>query len=99
MQRKRYRLKSRIRFTVFVSIFILAMLMSTNSLLGMYNAASLSKTEYKIVEISSGDTLWHIASEYMPETEIRQAVHKICLINDTSAAQIQPGQIIKIPVE
>ncbi|MDD2217752.1 MAG: LysM peptidoglycan-binding domain-containing protein [Eubacteriales bacterium] len=96
--KKKYRIKSRLRFTAFVVVMMLAILTSANGILGIYDAASLTKIEYKTVSIENGDTLWEIASEYMPDTEIRRAVHKLCTINDLESAQIYPGQIIKVPM-
>ena len=95
---KTYRIKSRFRFTAFVVAVMIILVTGSNSILGMYNADGLTRTEYRTVEICAGDTLWNIASEYMPDTEVRKAVHSICVINDTSAEQIKPGQVIKVPV-
>lgn len=96
--KKRYRLKSRSRFTVFVIVAMLTVMTSANGILGMYDAASLTKVEYKTVSIETGDTLWEIAAEHMPETEIRRAVHKLCMVNEIDAGQIHPGQTIKVPI-
>lgn len=96
--KKRYRIKSRLRFTAFVVVMMLAVLTGANGVLGIYDAASLTKIEYKTVSIENGDTLWEIAAEYMPNTEIRRAVHKLCTINNLEAGQIYPGQIIKVPM-
>ena len=97
--RKNYRLKSRSRFTIFIVFIMLIMVTGTNSLLGLYDASSLTVHEYLTVEISSGDTLWQIAQNYMPDDmDVRQAVHKLCQLNDTSPDQLQPGQTIKVPI-
>jgi len=96
---KTYRIKSRLRFTVFVALMIIITVSSANTILGFYDASSLTVKEYKIVEISSGDTLWHIAKEYMPsDMDTRKAVHQICNLNDITAADLYPGQTIQIPV-
>ncbi len=96
--KKRYRIKSRRRFTLFIIAMLLLTLTSVNGMLGIYDVAGMTKCEYQTIEIKNGDTLWEIAAEYMPETEIRQAVYQLCELNKTSAAQLQPGQTIKIPV-
>ena len=96
--KKRYKVKSRLRFTVFIAVALLLTLTSVNGVLGIYDAESLTKVEYQTVEIKPGDTLWEIAAEYMSDTEIRQAVHQLCELNETDAAQLQPGQVIKVPV-
>jgi len=97
--KKHYRIKSRTRFTAFVVIMILMSVTSVNSMLGLYDASSLTAQEYIDVEINTGDTLWDIAATYMPDdVDTRRAVHKLCSINDISANEIYPGQTIKVPV-
>lgn len=96
--KKQYRIKSRFRFTVFVLLVMLTLVTSTNTLLGIYDAASLTIDEYVTVEICSGDTLWDIAQLYMPELDTRSAVHKICRLNDITASSLYVGQTIQVPV-
>ena len=96
---KTYRIKSRLRFTVFIALMIIITVSSTNTMLGLYDASSLTVKEYKSVEICSGDTLWQLAKEHMPsDMDTRRAVHQICNLNDIAAADIYPGQTIQIPV-
>lgn len=97
--KKHYRIKSRFRFTAFVVIVLLMSVMGVNSMLGFYDASSLTLKEYIDIEICAGDTLWQIAGTYMPpDMDTRKAVHKLCAINDIAADEIYPGQVIKVPV-
>ena len=96
--RKHYRIKSRFRFTLFVIIMMLTIITSTNTALGLYNAASLTVDEFISVEICYGDTLWDLANIYMSDIDTRSAVHKICQINDITASDLHPGLVIQIPV-
>ena len=96
---KTYRVKSRLRFTVFVALMIIIAVNSANTMLGIYDASSFTVKEYRSVEICSGDTLWQIAKDYMPsDMDTRKAVHQICNLNDITASDLQPGQTIQIPV-
>ncbi|MBE6031152.1 MAG: LysM peptidoglycan-binding domain-containing protein [Clostridiales bacterium] len=96
--KKHYRIKNRFRFTLFVVIMMLTLITSTNAVLGIYNAASLTIDEFVSVEICYGDTLWDIAKVYMSDIDTRTAVHKICKINDITASDLYPGLTIQIPV-
>ena len=96
--KKHYRIKSRLRFTVFVVFAIIMFVTSTNAALGFYNASSLTVDEYISVEVCSGDTLWNIAQVYMPDIDTRSAVHEICSINNINASSLYPGQTIYVPV-
>ena len=97
--KKHYRIKSRFRFTIFVVLMMLTVVTSANTVLGLYDASSLTVQEYVDIEICYGDTLWQIAQAYTPDdVDIRSAVHDICKINDISASELYPGQIIQVPV-
>ena len=96
---KRYRVKSRGRFTLFIVFVIVCVAMIANAALGLSNASSLTHQEYTEIIVLNGDTLWNIAKEYMPENnDIRKAVHTLCNINGIYAHELQAGQILRIPV-
>ena len=96
--RKKYRIKSRLRFTLFMTIAILMMISITGTLIGANNAESLTKPVYTEILVQSGDTLWNLAREFGPDDQdVREVVYEICRINDISAASIYPGQTILIP--
>lgn len=96
---KTYRIKSRTRFTLFIAIALILIVTMANTILGFNDASSMTLQEYISIEIEAGDTLWQIASDYMPDDmDPRMAVHKLCQINSIDAEMLQPGQIIKVPV-
>jgi Tfp pilus assembly protein FimV len=69
-------------------------------LLQLNQATGLTKQNYIQVEITDGDTLWDIATTHMPDNmDPRKAVHIISQLNNTSASELRPGQILKIPTE
>lgn len=97
---KHYRITSRTRFTLFVAIMIILLTSVANFALGLSTADSATRTEYISVEVSSGDTLWSLANTYMSDddSDIREAVYKLCKINDITADQLYAGMTIKVPI-
>ncbi|SCJ80955.1 cell division suppressor protein YneA [uncultured Eubacterium sp.] len=96
---KKYRITSKFRFTTFLVVAILCIFTILGSLTGINTVSSSSMTEYNLVKIESGDTLWDIASEYAPDNmDLRQVVYEICDLNEISADQLEAGQKIIIPV-
>ena len=96
---KSYRIKSRLRFTLFIAAAIVLIVMISNTFLGLNNASSLTQQEYIEIEVQSGDTLWNLAREYMSDdNDIRRAVFTLRQINGIAAHELQAGQTILIPV-
>ena len=96
--KKRYRIKSKFRFTLFMTIAILMFISITTTAIGANNAESLTKPVYSEITIQSGDTLWNLAEAFGPANkDTREVVYEICKINDISADSIYPGQTILIP--
>ena len=97
--KKRYRIKSRVRFFTFVLVMLLLTVTASNTILGLNNAEGQTKDQYTIVEVLYGDTIWDIAREHLSDDmDLRDAVHVIMSINNISAEELQPGQTLKIPV-
>jgi LysM repeat protein len=97
--KKKYRIKSRVRFFSFVLVMILLTVTATNTVLGLNNAEGQTKDQYTVIEVLYGDTIWDIAREHLSEDmDLRDAVHIIMSINNISAEDLQPGQTLKIPV-
>lgn len=97
--RKKYRIKSRTRFAAFIVISLLLFCTIANTVLGFNDAIALTEQEYIQIQVESGDTLWSIADEYMPDDmDIREAVYMISDANDINDSQIYVGQTLEIPV-
>jgi cell division protein YceG involved in septum cleavage len=95
---KHHRIKSELRFTVFLLVCIIFLILSMQGLLGMDKAAGTIQKTYQTVEIKSGDTLWNIAGQYAPENmDIRKAVYQLEKLNGISATELMPGMEIQIP--
>lgn len=97
--RKNIRIKSRFRFTAFVTIVLILAVVGFNTIFGMNIVSGESKPEYTTIEVLPGETLWDIASEHMPgDMDKREAVYKIQKANGLDDVTITPGQKIKVPV-
>lgn len=96
--KKKYRIKSKIRFTLFITLLLLFFFSSVGTALGAYNSESLTKPVYTEILVQSGDTLWNLAQEFGPDNlDTRAVVYEICKINEITADSIFPGQKILIP--
>lgn len=97
---KRYRIKSRFRFTLFIVITLLLFTTVCTTILGLNDATGSTKQRYIQVEVQAGDTLWSLADEYMSaDRDPRESVYMISKSNGISASELYPGQVIKIPVD
>lgn len=98
--RKKYRIKSRVRFTVFIIVMLLITATAVTTVLGFNNVNGMTKQQYIQVQVEPGDTLWSIAEQYMPaDMDRRESVYIISKANETSASELYPGQTLKVPVE
>ena len=96
---KSYKVVNKFRFTIFVVLTIVILTTAVNFALGFNTAASLTRTDYMDIQIGAGDTLWTVAENYMPrDMDIREAVYKLCKVNDISAADLYAGMTIRIPI-
>ena len=96
--RKKYRIKSKFRFTVAMIIMIGMLISGLNLILGLNNSFALTKPQFTEVEVCYGDTLWDIANTYKSDdTDTRRAVFEICKANDIEASDLTPGMVISVP--
>ena len=97
--KKRYRITSKFRFTMFLVVMILCLMTAIGTLLGFNTVNSASMNQYNQVQVEAGDTLWNIACEYAPDDmDVRKVVYDICDINEIQADQLEAGQKIIVPV-
>jgi len=90
-------IKNKFRFITFVTIMVLMLSMAAGALFPV-SAASPSGIRYTEVQVQSGDTLWQLARTYgQAGKDVREVIYDICRLNDTDAASIYPGQMLKIP--
>ena len=97
--RKHYRIKSKGRFFVFVTLCLMIVFVSATAVFGVPAAHAASAEEYVEVVVKSGDTLWNIARAYGPSNaDLRVVVYNIERVNGISADSLMPGQILLVPV-
>ncbi|QIB69420.1 LysM peptidoglycan-binding domain-containing protein [Aminipila butyrica] len=99
MRSRKYRIKSKFRFTTAIAVTFILLGFMTNTVLGLNDASSLTRLQPPIeVQIAPGDSLWALASEYGPDhTDIREVINDICKLNQIAAEHLYPGQMILIP--
>lgn len=96
---RKYRIKSKFRFTLFLTVAILMVFSLTGTIFGATDSESLTKPTYSEITVQSGDTLWNLADEFGPDNkDLREVIFEICKINNITADSIYPGQMIRIPV-
>ncbi len=92
------RIKSKFRFTMFISIMLILSITFINTILGLNETNGTINKSYIQVEVSHGDTIWKIASEYANNSvDTREAVYYICKINNIKADELTAGMILNIP--
>ena len=98
--RKHFRIKSKVRFIIFITIITLSIFTVFNMTMGADRANGETARKYITVEIAAGDTLWDIADEYMSDTDsdMRHAVYTLQQVNDLDSANVNVGQEIKVPI-
>lgn len=96
---KKYRIKSKFRFIMFLVIVMGIAAGTFGYITGMDVSTALEQPgEPVTVEVTVGDTVWDIAEHFTGNgTDIRKAVYEICEANDLQNAQIHSGMVLTIP--
>ena len=96
----KYRIESKVRFTLFLTVVFLILIMGISALLNGSYVESSSVTEvYYAITVEPGDTLWSIALEYGDEsTDIRRYIYEISNVNNLESEFLTIGQKLIIPV-
>ncbi len=98
MKRKRLRIASKTRFTIFLSTVFVIITLIFNGISRLSFAYGTDDRSYVEMTIISGDTLWEIAKRNNPyNQDVRKIVYEIMKINDMKTANLKVGSIIKIP--
>jgi len=93
--RKKYKLKNKKRFVLFISSMILVHLTVVFSV----KAYGYKEEEYKEITVHQGDSLWCIAEKYYSSGDIREYIYRIMKINHLSNSNIYAGSKLYIPVD
>jgi LysM repeat protein len=97
---KKYKIVNKKRFYSFLTALFILLISITNILKPSSKVYSnILETSFIEVKVSKGDTLWDIASHYMPEEyNIRKMIYNIKTTNQMKTSYIFPGEIIQIPI-
>lgn len=93
--RRKYYLKNRNRFVVFLAI-IFTIILFTGMIVNA-GASSRNEPTYPAITVRDGDTLWEIASTYANNDDIRKYIFEIKELNQMENDTIYKGQTILLP--
>lgn len=100
MKTKRYRIRSKSRFFIFITFTLAILAIIVVSIItssGAYSMQSAYETEHYWVK--QGDTLWDIAREFSPDGyDIRKMIYKIKEQNNMDTSMIYEGSKLEIPL-
>ena len=99
-KRHHYRITNPFRFFIFITLCIMILIFAGYTLIGASDAEAASVRTYAQVVVQDGDNLWNIAEAYNQDAniDIRRVIYEIYDINEIDAADIQPGDVIFVPV-
>lgn len=81
---------------MFFTVLLISIIIFTSIL--TFKAYSKDIPQFDYISIQPGDTLWAIAKNYADNRDIREVIYNISKLNNIHNTPIQPGDIIKIPL-
>lgn len=93
-----------INFKKFIRSIIILLIILLSLIILSKSVFSHQETQYKVIYISNGDSMWSIAKEQIKENEyfknksIKEIVYNIQRINNLSSSEIYIGQKLLIPI-
>lgn len=92
---RRHHKQKTVRKHIFILILVFLSLVLSVALGGVVTGQDSCRQE---VVVLHGDTLWTLASEYLPKgRDIRDYVEEIIIINRLASPVIYPGQVLRLP--
>ncbi len=96
-KKRKMKITNKRRFTMFV---LTMLILTCCGFTSIKNNVKANEKEYIYVVVSSGDTLWDIASQNNPENkDVRKIVQNIKKHNDLKSNVIYSGDTLKIPTD
>ena len=98
--RRRYKIVKPFRFFVFILICSMITIFAAYAISGAGSADAAPLTRYTQVKIQENDTLWNLIETYNSgaDIDIRSALYDVYETNGISADDINPGDVILIPI-
>lgn len=100
MIKKKYVLKNKQRFMVFImaaSFLLCVTVLSIFSIFNGVNALDCQQSKLKTVYVFKGDTLWSIAKQYNTKMDIREYIYEVKKLNNMETSELYAGQEIILP--
>ena len=94
----RYKIVDKRRFTAFCTALALVFSGAVYAVSSGAGKVRASETEYMLIYVGEGDTLWSIAKENCGSSDIRSAVSEIKSANGMRTSTIHPGDALYVPV-
>ncbi len=96
---RRYRIKSKLRFTVFWAIIAIVALSSYMGIIGLIDVQGNTVEQYDIIHVTAGESIWSLVDGHVPNNmDKREYVYHVARYNNIDPGDIQPGDEIKLPV-
>ena len=100
MKKRHLKVVNPVRFFIFVLICIMIMVFAGYTLIGAGSADAATVNTYAQVVIHEGDNLWDIVEKYNPDVHksYHEIIYEIEETNDIDVNNLQPGDMVFIPV-
>lgn len=96
---RRYRVSSKIRFSIFLAFIAVLILSTYMAFVGVTDAQGDTVERYEIISVNDGDSLWTLARNHVPkDMDIREYVYHVAKYNDVDPGDLNPGEKIKLPI-
>ncbi len=96
---RRYRIKSKFRFTMFLAIVAIIALSSFMGIVGIIDAQGNTVDQYDTVYVTAGESIWSLVDGHVPhDMDKREYVYHVAKYNDIDPGDIKPGDEIKLPI-
>lgn len=85
---------------LFKAILVILLVTLIGYMLLFQRSGNQPQVSYVYVQVTEGDTLWHIADRHVtPDEDIRMMIYTIRQVNKLNAnSEIYPGQVLKVPI-
>ncbi len=96
---RRYRVSSKIRFSIFLAFIAVLILSTYMAFVGVTDAQGDTVERYEIISVNYGDSLWTLARNHVPkDMDIREYVYRVAKYNNVDPGDLNPGEKIKLPI-
>lgn len=96
---RRYRVSSKIRFSIFLAFIAVLILSTYMAFVGVTDAQGDTVERYEIISVNDGDSLWTLAKNHVPKNmDIREYIYHVAKYNDVDPGDLNPGEKIKLPI-